>query len=109
MSVALVLLAILAHELGHLGVARLLGWPGRLGIAGRWLPYPVARILVPARTNTWSLVAVALGGPAASVAFGVAVWSLSPLAGLVSVLLGVLSLIPVPKQDGAHVLKALRS
>jgi Zn-dependent protease len=99
----------LAHELGHLAVARALGWPGRLGWVWRPIPYPVARVLVPAGTNTWSLLAVALAGPAASILFGFACWPVSPLAGLVSVLLGVVSLIPVPKQDGAHVLKALRS
>lgn len=108
-SVPLVLAAVVAHELGHLAAARALGWSGRLGMVTRPFPYPVARIVVPALAGRWALCLVASAGPLASVTFGAAVWSLSPLAGSCSVLLGVLSLVPAPRQDGAHVWKALRS
>lgn len=108
-SILLVLFAIVAHELGHLAAARSFGWRGRLGFAGRWMPYPVARVIVAEGASRFSLVTVAAAGPLASVLVGALLWPLSPLAGGISVALGVLSLVPIPKWDGAHIVAAVRS
>ena len=100
---ALVLVALTAHELGHILVARIfhvqvkkigLSWTG---------PY-VRR----ARTTGWREVAICLAGATVNLLLAVAFWNISHWFALFNLTAGVVNLLPITHSDGTHALEALR-
>jgi len=110
-------ISILLHELGHLGLARIFGVRGRLRIARIGvLILPVSNV-----SGAWVLdrgrrVLIAVAGPFVSLALGVTALSLasrfvgSPVAialasiGIMSTIAGCFSLLPLHRADGYYIL-----
>ena len=99
-EIALVLIAAVAHEAGHVAGALLTG--SRINRAGfRWIgPFIEITVDPPCR---WKAVANLMSGPAANLACGV----FGGAFGIISVTIGVLNLI-LPMSDGAQALKICR-
>jgi hypothetical protein len=127
MLITLVLAAIivLVHEAGHaiartlsgrrsftpadVRVAKLDAMVGAVDLEGPWRPDTFTR-LSAARTTANDALRVALGGPAASLAAGLAAAAttadLALVGGLTSVVYGLVCLIPLPDSDGRRALDA---
>jgi len=113
-SLAVEMLVIAVHELGHACPARAFGYPTTFRVRGLrvlgcrvWL-MPVARIdfgsTMPRRSVD---MVVALGGPVASLSFGLALLqlpnSVCKSAGVMSLFIGFASLLPFRWFDGRHI------
>lgn len=113
-SLAVEMLVIAVHELGHACAARALGYTATFRV--RWLKLlgcrvwlmPVARIDFGATMPRRSVdILVAVGGPVASISFGLALvqlpGSVCKSAGVMSLFLGCASLLPFRWFDGQHI------
>lgn len=99
---ALILIALIAHELGHVLVARLFGVPvKKFGIS--WTGPYVRR----ARTTGWREVAVCLAGATVNLLMALAFWNISHWFALFNLTAGVVNLLPITNSDGSHALEAL--
>lgn len=96
--------AVVLHEAAHVFAATLAGVQvKRLGISWKG-PYIVREQGTPL-ANFF----IALAGPAANLALGIAFWGLTPHFSLVNMLLGTYNLLPfLPGLDGHHAWTALR-
>ncbi len=102
------LAAILIHETGHALAASALGYSWRPTIV-RWHGLPVGPAIQMVQPTRWDSAVIALAGPAANLVTGVAAWYLGGVSfGFLSVLLGLVSLVPLHGLDGWHVREALR-
>ncbi len=107
MTLPLVLLLIMAHEAGHWLVGRSLGLPARFGYVLRPFPFPVVRMPATTRGET---ILIALAGPVVNLALVWPLWATGQKeAAFVAVDLGLISLIPFPRQDGRRILDAWRN
>ena len=97
-------LAVTVHEAGHAFAAIALGRRPRLFVRWPW----TFGVAVPT-IGRGADGLVALAGPAASLAlaYGAILTGHSTVA-LVSGLLGLLNLLPVPRSDGSHIVRAVR-
>lgn len=106
---AVVLVTVVVHELGHLGVARYCGWRFT-GVQVRWWGVGVGTVTDDLR-DLWK---VALAGPAASAALALVCFTLEPahpvfwLGAWLNVFAVLVNLLPLPVADGGHILRGLR-
>lgn len=101
---ALVLLCMLAHELGHILVARHFHVPVRK-IGFSWMGMYIRR----ARTTGWPEISVCLAGAAMNLLLALAFWNVSYWFALCNLVFGVVNLLPITNSDGSHALAALRA
>jgi Zn-dependent protease len=106
-EIAAILIAIVVHEAGHAAVAQAVGleWrpfarlPWKIGIAVV-APEPG----IGARDD----LLIAVGGPAASALLATLTFQVSPFLSLLSALVAVLNLVPLPGTDGWRAIGAAR-
>jgi len=104
MTLALVMLLVVAHESGHWTAGRLFGLDARFGY--RLLPFPYLVVRMPA-TSPGRTALIAAAGPIVNLAAAWPLWAIGqPVAAVVSFVVGAVSLAPVGAQDGAHILHA---
>lgn len=101
---ALVLLCMIAHELGHVVVARYYHVPVRK-IGLNWMGMYIQR----ARTTGWPEIAVCLAGATMNLVLALAFWNINYWFALCSLTFGWVNLLPIPHSDGRHALDALRA
>lgn len=96
---------IAAHEAGHAVQAMLLGYPVR--VIGRLRPVPLVAVQVafPGAPPRGHSRMIAAAGPAVSLLLAVALAPVSPVLCVVSVILGLESLLPLPRHDGLRMLR----
>lgn len=99
------LAALLAHELGHATAAQTLNLPWKLIVTRHGPGIRVGADTI--RLTRQQIIVTAASGPAASLAFAVAIWAASPLAAIISLELAFWNLI-LPRSDGALILHAVR-
>jgi len=101
---ALVLLCLVAHELGHFLVARFYRVPvKKLGF--HWMGVYVQRV----RTRGWPEVSICLAGAAMNLMLAVAFWDVNHWFALCNLTIGWVNLLPITHSDGSHALDALRA
>lgn len=99
--------ALLAHEAGHWAVARALGYPARLKLT--WVGPATAWGSNDRISPKRDRIAVAAAGAAANVALaGLALSVGATAAAQVSLVVGLMQLVPLGPSDGTHILRALR-
>lgn len=106
-KVSLVFICMLAHELGHIVVARYYKIPVRkIGI--NWMGMYIQR----ARSKGWAEIATCLAGCAVNLALAVMFWNgrmpgMSYYFALCNAVCSVVNLLPIPHSDGKHAWEAL--
>jgi Zn-dependent protease len=101
---ALIFTCMLAHEIGHILIARFYHVPVRkLGL--NWMGMYIQR----ARTTGWPEVAVCLAGATMNLVLALAFWHISYWFALCNLTFGWVNLLPIPHSDGRHALDALRA
>lgn len=96
------LLAMVLHEIGHVCVAQALGLRVKqVGLGWKGM-YTVRESGSP-QLN----LQVSLAGPLTNLAL-VALWPVSPMLGLASLVCGVTNLLPIPGSDGKRAMNCLR-
>jgi Zn-dependent protease len=101
---ALILVCMLAHEIGHILVARYNHVPVRK-IGLNWMGMYIQR----ARTTGWPEVSVCLAGAIMNLVLALAFWNINYWFALCSLTFGWVNLLPIPNSDGRHALDALRA
>jgi len=101
---ALILIALTAHELGHVFVANIFRVPVKeVGIS--WTGPYVRR----ARATGWREVAVCLAGAVVNLLLAAVLWRIDHWFALFNLTVGVVNLLPITHSDGSHALEALRA
>lgn len=95
---------MLAHELGHILVARYYHVPVRK-IGLNWMGMYIQR----ARTTGWPEIAVCLAGATMNLVLALAFWNINYWFALCSLTFGWVNLLPIAHSDGSHALEALRA
>ena len=99
----LIVLALLAHELGHALVAHFFGVHVKeFGI--RWTGPYVRR----ARTTGWREFVICIAGATVNLVLAAAFWKLSHWFALFNLTVGIVNLLPISHSDGTHALEAFR-
>ncbi|HEV2462469.1 MAG TPA: site-2 protease family protein [Acidobacteriaceae bacterium] len=101
---ALVLLCMLAHELGHILAARHFRVPVRK-IGFSWMGMYIQR----ARTTGWPEISVCLAGATMNLLLALAFWNVSYWFALCNLVFGIVNLLPITNSDGSHALVALHA
>jgi Zn-dependent protease len=100
-------LVIVVHEGGHASAAQAAGLEWRLFARLPW-KFGVA-VVVPARgLKPRDDLSIALAGPAASTALGVLTFQTWTWLSLLSGLIAILNLVPMPGSDGMRAIRAAR-
>lgn len=101
---ALVLLCMLAHEVGHILVARHFHVPVRK-IGFSWMGMYIRR----ARTTGWSEVSICMAGATVNLVLAIAFWNVSYWFALCNLMFGLVNILPITHSDGSHALAAIRA
>lgn len=101
---ALMLLCMLAHELGHVVVARYNHVPIRK-IGFNWMGMYIQR----ARSTGWAEISVCMAGAAANLILAAAFWNANNWFALCNLFVGLVNVLPITHSDGSHALAALRA
>jgi Zn-dependent protease len=100
----LVLLCMVAHELGHILTSRYFRVPvKRIGF--NWLGMYIQR----ARTAGWPEVSICIAGAGMNLMLALVFWNISSWFALCNLTFGWVNLLPLPRSDGRHALEALRA
>jgi membrane-associated protease RseP (regulator of RpoE activity) len=100
----LVLVCMLAHELGHVTVARYYHVPVRkLGF--NWTGMYIQR----ARSSGWAEVSICLAGAAMNMTLALLFWNVNYWFALCNLIFAVVNILPIPHSDGTHALQAVRA
>ena len=103
-SCALVVICTtLAHEVGHIIVARHFHVPVRK-IGFNWTGMYVQR----ARGTGWAEVSTCLGGPAMNMTLALLFWNQSYWFAVCNLVFAVVNILPISNSDGTHALEAVR-
>jgi len=98
------LCSVLVHEAGHAVAAEALGLPWKPTFSRRGLGITVGRDDLKLRP--WQIRASCAAGPAANLAVAAAgVYFHEPALFLLNALFALINLIPLPKSDGARILR----
>lgn len=101
---AMVALALVLHEAGHLLAAARFGVRvKRLGLG--WMGCCLTR----ERTQGWPEIAICLSGVAMNLLLAALFWRTSHWFALANVTFGWVNLLPIPHSDGRHAREAWRS
>jgi Zn-dependent protease len=100
----LVLTCMLAHELGHIIVARHYNVPVKK-IGFNWMGMYIQR----GRGSGWAEVSTCLGGPAMNMTLALLFWNVSYWFALCNLVFAVVNILPISNSDGTHALEAVRA
>lgn len=101
---ALVLLCMLAHELGHILVARHFRVPVRK-IGFNWMGMYVQR----ARSTGWPEIFVCMAGATMNLLLALVFWNVSYWFALCNLVFGIVNILPITHSDGSNALAALHA
>jgi len=105
---AAVIIAAIAHELGHYLVCKLLG-AKTYGVRVRLLPIPAIGIARDLTHVPLKDAAISAAGVVANFSMGLCLWHYGlPVAAFWSLLMGTMSLIPIGQQDGVRIVASIR-
>lgn len=100
----LALLCVLAHELGHVLVARCYQVPvKKIGVS--WMGMYIQR----ARTTGWPEVCICMAGVAMNLILAIAFWNIINWFALCNLTLALVNVLPLSSSDGSHAWEALRA
>jgi Zn-dependent protease len=94
---------MLAHELGHIVVARYHRIPVKK-IGFNWTGMYIRRT----RSTGWPEISVCMAGAAVNLTLALAFWNISNWFALCNLVFGLVNLLPITHSDGSHALDALR-
>lgn len=98
----LVLICVLAHEVGHILVAGFYRVPvKKIGL--NWTGIYIQR----SRSVGWPEIATCLGGAAMNFAFAIAFWNSNHWFALCNLIFALVNLLPISHSDGTHALEAI--
>ena len=100
----LALLCMLAHEIGHILVARYYHVPIK-GIGFNRLGIYIRR----ARVRGWPEIATCMAGAAMNLTLAVLFWNVSNWFALCNLMIGIVNLLPITNSDGSHALDAIQA
>lgn len=100
----LVLLCMLAHEVGHILVARFYHVPVK-GIGVNWLGIYVRR----ARARGWPEIATCMAGATMNLTLAVVFWNVNSWFALCNLIVGLVNVLPITNSDGSHALDAIHA
>lgn len=103
-NLALMLLCVLAHELGHIIVARYHHVPVRK-IGFSWMGMYIQR----ARTTGWPEISVCLAGATMNLLLAAAFWNVGHWFALCNLVLGIVNILPITNSDGSHAIVAFQA
>jgi len=106
-QVAVIILAIISHEAGHAAAAHAVGLEWRPFVRLPW-KLGVAVVAPAGGLRPRDDLLIALAGPAASALLAAVSFQVSPELSLLSGLLAVLNLVPLPGTDGRRAIGAAR-
>ena len=101
---ALILVCMLAHELGHVLVARFYHVQVRK-IGFNWMGMYIQR----GRTAGWPEISICLAGATMNLVLALAFWNVNSWFALCNLTFGWVNLLPIPHSDGKHALEALHA
>jgi membrane-associated protease RseP (regulator of RpoE activity) len=104
LNCALVVICMLAHELGHIIVARHCNVPVKK-IGFNWTGMYIQR----ARSTGWAEVSTCLAGAAMNMSLALLFWNVSYWFALCNLIFAVVNVLPIPNSDGTHALEAVRA
>jgi Zn-dependent protease len=104
LNCALALLCVVAHELGHVAVARFFHVRVKK-IGFHWMGMYVQR----ARTTGWPEVWICLAGAAVNLVLALAFWNVVHWFALCNLTLGLVNLLPITHSDGSHAWDTFRA
>ena len=100
----LVLLCVVAHELGHILVARYYHVPvKKIGLG--WMGMYIQR----ARTTGWPEVCICMAGAAVNLILAIAFWNIINWFALCNLTFALVNVLPLSSSDGSHAWEALRA
>ena len=100
----LVLLCMLAHEIGHILVARFYHVPVK-GIGLNRFGIYIRR----ARARGWPEIATCMAGAAMNLTLAVLFWKLNNWFALCNLMVGIVNVLPITNSDGSHALDAIQA
>jgi Zn-dependent protease len=95
---------MLAHECGHVLVARFYGVPVKK-IGFGWMGMYIQR----ARTTGWPEISICMAGAAMNLALAIAFWNVSSWFALCNLTFALVNILPISHSDGSHALDALQA
>lgn len=100
----LVVLCMLAHEIGHILVARYYHIPvKKIGL--NWAGMYIQR----ARSTGWPEIATCMAGPTINLILAVAFWNANYWFALLNLTFAFVNILPITHSDGLHALEAYRA
>lgn len=100
----LVLLCMVAHEIGHILVARYYHIPvKKIGL--NWMGMYIHR----ARTTGWPEISTCLAGATMNLLLALVFWNINPWFALCSLTFAWVNALPIPHSDGQHALEAYQA
>jgi Zn-dependent protease len=99
-----VITTTLAHEVGHLIVARFYHVPVKK-IGFNWTGMYIQR----ARSAGWAEVSTCLAGAAMNISLALLFWHVNYWFALCNLTFAVVNILPIPNSDGTHALQAVRA
>ncbi|MGH9586094.1 MAG: hypothetical protein ACRD3F_04035 [Acidobacteriaceae bacterium] len=104
LNLALVVLCMVCHELGHVMVARFHHVQvKKIGIS--WMGMYIQR----ARAAGWPEVSICVAGATMNLALALAFWNVNSWFALCNLTFAWVNLLPIPHSDGSHALEAFRA
>lgn len=100
----LVLLCLLAHEVGHILVARFYHVPVK-GIGLNRFGIYIRRT----RARGWPEIATCMAGATMNLALAMLFWNVNNWFALCNLMIGIVNLLPITNSDGSHALDAIHA
>lgn len=109
LSIILLTFALMAvHEAGHALVAHLLGLHFHIAIVRN--PWRlVVGVMFPGDVIAKQDLMIAIGGPLASILIGIALLPITDTGAAISILIGLLNLLPLRHSDGWRIARAAKA
>lgn len=100
----LVLFCMLAHELGHIMIARFNHVPiKKIGL--NWMGMYIQR----ARGSGWAEISICLAGAAMNFTLALLFWNINNWFALCNLIFAIVNVLPIKNSDGTHALDAVRA
>lgn len=100
----LVIICVLAHELGHILVARFYHVPvKKIGIN------KFGMYIRRSRVQGWPEIATCMAGAAMNLTLAVLFWNVNNWFALCNLIIALVNILPITNSDGSHALDAIRA